>query len=275
SNAVAWLVGEEGRGVATIIEMVNLTRLDCTIGSATGMRVGVQLAAHHATHRAVFGAQLIDQPLMRNVLADLAVEAEAGATVAMWLAALTDKAVAGNEAASSLRRISLSASKYFVCKRGPIHAAEALECLGGNGYVEESRMPRLYREAPLMSVWEGSGNVAALDTLRAMAKQPESLQVFFDELDLAAGSDRRLDAFIVRLKDSIRDHDTVQHRARRVVGDMALALQGSLLVRHGHPAVADAFTASRLAGDWGSVMGTLPTGVDTATIIARATPKVG
>ena len=274
-NAVSWLVGEEGRGVATIIEMVNLTRLDCTIGSATGMRVGVQLAAHHATHRAAFGAQLVDQPLMRNVLADLAVEAEASTTVAMWLAALTDKAVAGDEGASSLRRISLSVSKYFVCKRGPIHAAEALECLGGNGYVEESRMPRLYREAPLMSVWEGSGNVAALDTLRAVAKQPESLQVFFDELDCAAGSDRRLDAFIVRLKDSIGDHDAVQYRARRVVGDMALALQGSLLVRHGHPAVADAFTASRLAGDWGSVLGTLPTGVDTATIIARATPKVG
>ena len=274
-NAVSWLVGEEGRGVATIIEMVNLTRLDCTIGSATGMRVGVQLAAHHATHRAAFGAQLVDQPLMRNVLADLAVEAEASTTVAMWLAALTDKAVAGDEGASSLRRISLSVSKYFVCKRGPIHAAEALECLGGNGYVEESRMPRLYREAPLMSVWEGSGNVAALDTLRAVAKQPESLQVFFDELDCAAGSDRRLDAFVVRLKDSIGDHDAVQHRARRIVGDMALALQGSLLVRHGYPAVADAFTASRLAGDWGSVLGTLPAGVDTATIIARATPKVG
>ena len=274
-NAVAWLVGGEGRGVATIIEMVNMTRLDCTIGTATGMRVGVQQAAHHANHRSVFGAQLIDQPLMRNVLADLAVEAEASTTVAMWLAALTDKAVAGDERANSLRRISLAVSKYFVCKRGPIHAAEALECLGGNGYVEASRMPRLYREAPLMSVWEGSGNVAALDTLRAMAKQPETLQVFFEELDAAAGADDNLDAAIVRLKDSFGDFDTLQHRARRVVGDMALALQGSLLVRYGHPAVADAFTASRLAGDWGSVFGTLPSGVDTAAIIARATPKVG
>lgn len=274
-NAVAWLVGEEGRGVATIIEMVNMTRLDCTIGSATGMRVGVQQAAHHANYRSVFGSQLIDQPLMRNVLADLAVEAEASMTVAMWLAALTDKAVAGDERANSLRRISLAVSKYFVCKRGPIHAAEALECLGGNGYVEESRMPRLYREAPLMSVWEGSGNVAALDTLRAMAKQPETLQVFFEQLDAAAGADDHLDTAIVRLKDSFGDFDTLQHRARRVVGDMALALQGSLLVRYGHPAVADAFTASRLAGDWGSVLGTLPSGVDTAAIIARATPKVG
>lgn len=274
-NAVAWLVGEEGRGVATIIEMVNMTRLDCTLGSATGMRVGVQQAVHHANDRSVFGAQLIDQPLMRNVLADLAVEAEASTTVAMWLAALTDKAVTGDERANSLRRISLSVSKYFVCKRGPIHTAEALECLGGNGYVEESRMPRLYREAPVMSVWEGSGNVAALDTLRAMAKQPETLQVFFEELDAAAGADDHLDAAIVRIKDSFGDFDSLQHRARRVVGDMALALQGSLLVRYGHPAVADAFTASRLAGDWGSVFGTLPTGVDTAAIIARATPKVG
>ncbi|MEO6471014.1 MAG: acyl-CoA dehydrogenase family protein [Aeromicrobium sp.] len=274
-NAVGWLVGEEGRGVATIIEMVNMTRLDCTIGSATGMRVGVQQATHHANNRSVFGAQLIDQPLMRNVLADLAVESEASTTVALWLAALTDKAVVGDERANSLRRIGLAVSKYFVCKRGPIHAAEALECLGGNGYVEESRMPRLYREAPLLSVWEGSGNVAALDTLRAMAKQPETLQVFFEELDSAAGADDHLDAAVVRLKDSFGDFDSLQHRARRVVGDMALALQGSLLVRYGHPAVADAFTASRLSGDWGSVFGTLPTGVDTAAIIARATPKVG
>lgn len=275
TNATAWLVGEEGRGVATIIEMVNMTRLDCTIASASGMRAGVQQAAHHANYRSAFGAPLIDQPLMRNVLADLAVEAEASTTVAMWLAALTDKAVAGDERANSLRRISLSVSKYFVCKRGPIHAAEALECLGGNGYVEESRMPRLYREAPLMSIWEGSGNVAALDTLRAMAKQPETLQVFFEELETAAGADDHLDAATARLKDSFTDVDSLQHRARRVVGDMALALQGSLLVRHGHPAVADAFTASRLAGDWGSVFGTLPTGVDAAAIIDRATPKVG
>ncbi|MGW6379334.1 acyl-CoA dehydrogenase family protein [Rhodococcus sp. NPDC055112] len=274
-EAVAWLVGEEGRGVPTIIEMVNMTRLDCTIGTATGMRVGTAQAAHHATHRSAFGAHLVDQPLMRNVLADLAVESEASTTVAMWLAALTDRATAGDEQASALRRIALAVSKYFVCKRGPIHAAEALECLGGNGYVEDSRMPRLYREAPLLSVWEGSGNVAALDTLRAMAKQPESLQAFFDELDTSAGADARLDAAIAELKASFGDLDTLEHRARRVVGDMALALQGSLLVRYGHPAVSDAFCASRLAGDWGSVFGTLPGGVDTAAIIARATPKVG
>ena len=274
-NAVAWLVGEEGRGVPTIIEMVNMTRLDCTLGSATGMRVGVQQAAHHATHRSAFGAALVDQPLMRNVLADLAIESEASTTVALWLAALTDRAVAGDEQAADLRRISLAVSKYYVCKRGPVHAAETLECLGGNGYVEESRMPRLYREAPLMSVWEGSGNVAALDTLRAMVRQPQTVQAFFDELERASGADAHLDAAVLRLKDSFTDVDSLQHRARTVVGDMAQVLQGALLVRHGHPAVADAFTRSRLGGQWGSVFGTLPTGVDTATIIERATPKVG
>ncbi|MBJ7290621.1 acyl-CoA dehydrogenase family protein [Williamsia sp.] len=274
-EATAWLVGEEGRGVPTIVEMVNMTRLDCIIGSSTGMRAGVHQATHHAVHRSAFGAALVDQPLMRNVLADLAVEAEASSTVAMWLAALTDRATAGDDRSIGLRRISLAVSKYFVCKRGPIHAAEALECLGGNGYVEESRMPRLYREAPLLSVWEGSGNVAALDTLRAMVKQPETLQIFFDELDSAGDADPRLDAAVAALKDQFSDFDTMQHRARRVVGDMALALQGALLVRYGHPSVADAFCASRLAGDWGSVFGTLPTGVDTAAIIDRATPKMG
>ena len=272
-QAVAWLVGDEGRGVPTIVEMVNMTRLDCTIGSATGMRLGTWQATHHATHRSAFGAHLVDQPLMRNVLADLSVEAEASTTVAMWLAALTDRAAAGDDRAGLLRRISLAVSKYYVCKRGPAHAAESLECLGGNGYAEDSRMPRLYREAPLMSVWEGSGNVAALDTLRAMAKQPESLQVFFDELDKAAGSDHRLDAAISSLKNAFTDFDTAQYRARRIVGDMALALQGSLLIRYGHPAVADAFCASRLSGDWGSVFGTLPHGIDTVAILERATIK--
>ncbi|TQM25425.1 acyl-CoA dehydrogenase family protein [Nocardia bhagyanarayanae] len=273
-DTVGWLVGAEGRGVPTIIEMVNLTRLDCTLGSASGMRAGVAMAVHHATHRRAFGAHLIDQPLMRNVLADLAMEAEGATTVALWLAEVTDRAVAGDETADRLRRIALAVSKYYVCKRGPIHAAEALECLGGNGYVEESRMPRLYREAPLMSVWEGSGNVAALDTLRALAKQPETLGVFFDEIEQARGADARLDAAIGALRDQFTDFDTIQYRARRVVGEMARVLQGSLLVRYGHPAVADGFAASRLGRDHGDVFGTLPHGVDTGAIIERVTPKL-
>ncbi|MEV0251274.1 acyl-CoA dehydrogenase family protein [Nocardia sp. NPDC050712] len=274
-NTLGWLVGPEGRGVPTIIEMVNLTRLDCTLGAATAMRTGVAQAAHHAAHRRAFGASLSEQPLMRNVLADLAIEAEGASTVALWLADLTDRAVAGADGADPLRRIALAVSKYYVCKRGPIHAAEALECLGGNGYVEESRMPRLYREAPLLSIWEGSGNVAALDTLRAMAKQPETLTAFFDEVKQSAGADRHLDAAIARLEGQFADFDTIQHRARRVVGDMAQILQAALLVRYGHPAVADAYTVSRLGGEHGDVFGTLPTGLDLAAILERATPKLG
>ncbi|MEV0031605.1 acyl-CoA dehydrogenase family protein [Nocardia sp. NPDC050793] len=272
-DTVGWLVGEEGRGVPTIIEMVNLTRLDCTLGSASGMRAGVAMAVHHATHRRAFGAHLIDQPLMRNVLADLALEAEGATTVGLWLAEVTDRAVSGDETADRLRRIALAVSKYYVCKRGPIHAAEALECLGGNGYVEESRMPRLYREAPLMSVWEGSGNVAALDTLRALAKQPATLGVFFDEVEQARGADARLDAAIDDLRGRFTDFDTIQYRARRVVGEMAQVLQASLLVRYGHPAVADGFVVSRLGRDHGDVFGTLPHGLDIGAIIERVTPK--
>jgi len=271
-GARGWRVGDEGRGVRTIIRMVNLTRLDCVIGSAAGMRLGVTQAVHHASYRSAFGARLIEQPLMTNVLADLAVEAEAAVAVAMRLAGAVDRAVAGDEREDLFRRIGLAVSKYWVCKRAPGHAAEALECLGGNGYVEESGMPRLYREAPLMSIWEGSGNVSALDALRAMANQPESVEVFFAELDLAAGADARLDAAVARLRKELSDLEHVQFRARRVVESMALALQGSLLVRHGPAAVADAFCASRLDGDRGVAFGTLPAGTDTGAIVDRARP---
>ncbi len=275
AEAVCWRVGAAGRGVRTIIEMVNLTRLDCVIGSAAGMRAGLEQAAHHGAHRRAFGGQLVDAPLMRNVLADLAVDAEAATTVGMWLAGLTDRALAGDVRADELRRVGLAVTKYQVCKRGPVHAAEALECLGGNGYVEESGMPRLYREAPLLSIWEGSGNVAALDALRAMTRQPHTLEVLVAELELALGADRRFDAALVELKDVLADTAGLEHRARRVAERVALVLQGSLLVRGGHPAVADAFCVSRLGGDWGAAFGTLPIGVDTSSIIARATPKVG
>jgi putative acyl-CoA dehydrogenase len=277
-DTVGWLVGEEGRGVRTIVEMVNLTRLDCTLGTATSMRTGVMNAAHHAAHRRAFGAALIDQPLMRNVIADLAVEAEASTVAALWLAEVTDRAVEGDARADAIRRIGLAVSKYYVCKRGPAHAAESLECLGGNGYVEESRMPRLYREAPLMSVWEGSGNVAALDVLRAIARQPETLEVFFDEVELARGQSLALDRAVTALRGrfaDVSDPTDIQFAARQIVGDMALVLQGSLLLRFGHPAVAEAFVSSRFGSLRGDVFGCLPAGLDIPTLLDRATPKVG
>ena len=273
-GAVAWLVGEEGRGVATIIEMVNLTRLDCTLGSATSMRQGLTHAIHHAQHRKAFGDYLLDAPLMRNVLADLAVEAEAATIVAMRMAGATDAAVRGDEREALLRRIGLAAAKYWVCKRATPHAAEAMECLGGNGYAEDSAMPRLYREAPLMGIWEGSGNVSALDTLRAMATRPECVEVLFDELGVTDNHDARLDRHVESVRSSLKDATTLEYRARSVAEDLCLALQGSLLVRHGHPAVTEAFLATRMTGgDWGGAFGTLPAGLDLAPILERAVVK--
>lgn len=269
-GTAAWLVGEEGRGVRTIVEMVNMTRLDCTLGTAAGMRTATVLAAHHARHRSAFGRRLVDQPLMRNVLADLVIESEAATTVAMRLAGATDRATRGDLAEASFRRMGLAVSKYWVCKRGPVHAGEAMECLGGNGYVEESGMPRIYRELPLLSIWEGSGNVAALDTLRAMAREPESVDQFFTEVALAAGADHRLDDAIATLKKELSDQDEVELRARRLVEQLALVLQGALLVQHAPSAVADAFCATRLARDWGSAFGTMPKGLDLDPIIERA-----
>ncbi len=277
-EALAWLVGEEGRGIRTIIEMVNMTRLDCVLGTATGMRTGLAMAAHHAAHRTAFGRKLAEQPLMASVLADLAIESEATTLAAFRLAGATDRAARGDAQEAAFRRLALAATKYWVCKRAPAHAAEALECLGGNGYIEESGMPRLYREAPLASIWEGSGNVAALDALRALTRQPESAEALFAELDQAAGADARLDQAVVRLRKEIGDPS--EARARQVAEAIALALQGALLVRYGDPAVADAFAASRLADDaggfagWGHAFGTLPAGADTAAIVRRATPRL-
>ncbi|TMQ96854.1 DNA alkylation response protein [Actinomadura soli] len=272
-NAVAWRVGDEGRGVRTIIEMVNMTRLDCVIGAASGMRHGVTAAVHHAAHRGAFGRYLIDQPLMRNVLADLAIESEAATITMLRLAGATDRSVRGDESETAFKRLGLAASKYWICKRWPAHAAEALECLGGNGYVEESGMPRLFRESPLNSIWEGSGNVAALDVLRAMAKEPQAVEALFAEIEAASGGDARLDAAVREVKDALAGTATIEVRARRIVERLALTLQGSLLVRHGHPAVADAFCATRLAGDQGGAFGTLPAGVDFGAVIERAIPK--
>src|SRR5437763_1402367 len=233
------LIGEEGRGVPAIIRMVNHTRLDCLLGATTGLRRGTLEAIHHARHRSAFGALLVDQPAMRNVLADLAVESEAATVAAMRVARSYDE-----PSEATFRRFATAVMKYWVCKRAPAHAAEALECLGGNGFVEDSGMPLLYRDAPLNSIWEGSGNVAALDVLRAMVKEPEGLPAFLAECELAGGADKRLDAHLARVRAHARDvfkGDDPQFEARRIVEDLALAQQASLLIRHAPPAVADAF----------------------------------
>jgi putative acyl-CoA dehydrogenase len=269
--ARARMVGEPGRGVPTIIQMVNHTRLDCVIGAAGGMRAAVAQATWHAAHRSAFGARLADQPAMANVLADLAIEAEAATLLAMRLARAYDEA--GRDPRAELfKRLATAVGKYHVCKRVPGHAAEALECLGGNGYVEASGMPRLYREAPLGSIWEGSGNVMALDVLRALRSTPAGLEAFLAEVEEAAGADARLDAHVARVRRELADPEQLEHRARRVVEDLALALQASLLVRFSPPALADAFCAARLDGGGGLAYGTLPAGADTAAIVARHTP---
>jgi len=269
-DAWAEIVGEEGRGVRTIIEMVNHTRLDCVIGSASLMRQAVAQATHHTAHRSAFGKLLSEQPLMLNVLADIAIESEATTILMMRLAGAFDRASDSDE--SHFRRIALAVSKYWVCKRAITVVAEALECHGGNGYVEESIMPRLYREAPLNSIWEGSGNVNALDVLRAMTREPESIAAFLAEVEIAKGSDARLDRAIADLKGELANAAEPEARARRVVEEMAVVLQGSLLVRHGDPAVADAFCASRLDGDWGHSLGTLPPSTRFASIVERHRP---
>jgi putative acyl-CoA dehydrogenase len=266
-GAWAQRLGEPGRGVPTIIEMVNHTRLDCVIGTAAGMRAAVARATWHASHRSAFGKLLAEHALMQNVLADLAIEAEAATVLAMRLARAYD-----DPSQDEFRRLATAVSKYFVCKRAPNHAYEALETHGGNGYIEDSGMPRIYREAPLSSIWEGSGNVMALDVLRALMRTPAALEAFFDEVDEAAGADARLDGFVRSLRDQFTEGETLEVRARRVVESMALALEGSLLVRYAPPAVADAFCASRLGGDHGLEYGTLPAGTDFAAIVERHTP---
>jgi putative acyl-CoA dehydrogenase len=266
-------LGPEGRGVATIIEMVGMTRLDCVSGSAALMRRAVAEATHHAAHRRAFGSALIDKPLMQNVLADLAVESEAATALAIRLAAAYDTP---SEADRALRRLGVAVGKYWVTKRAIAVAAEALECLGGNGYVEESGMPRLLREAPVNSVWEGSGNVNALDVLRALEREPDAARALIEEAALARGADNRFDAALHEVEDALShlrqsDQDGAEFQARRLVERLATVLQGSLLLRFAPTPVADAFCASRLA-DGGATFGTLPVGVDAKAIVERARP---
>ncbi|BCL26851.1 acyl-CoA dehydrogenase family protein [Streptomyces aurantiacus] len=262
-------VGDEGRGVPTIIEMVAATRLDCVLGSAGLMRQAVAQAVHHCTYREAFGGRLVDKPLMRNVLADLALESEAATALALRLAAAYDH---GGEQERAFLRLAVPAAKYWVTKRCTPVVVEALECLGGNGYVEESGMPRLLRESPLNSIWEGAGNVQALDVVRALHREPAALNAYLQEVGLARGADHRLDGAIKSLLTELADLGGVEGRARRLVERIAVVLQGSLLVRFAPPEVADAFCASRLGGDWGSSLGTLPHTLDLAAVVERARP---
>ena len=272
-GAGAQLVGEPGHGVRTIIKMVHHTRLDAAVSSAALMRQAAAQALHHAAHRSAFEKRLIDQPLMRNVLADLALESEAATLLAMRLARAFDDA-ASDPAAAGFARLATAVTKFWVCKRAPAAIAEALECLGGNGYVEESILPRLYREAPVNSVWEGSGNVVCLDALRTLTREPAALEAVLAELERVRGADLRLDAWLVRLKNCLREQADPEQQARRLVEHLALALQAALLVEHAPAAVADAFCASRLADGCGRQFGALPRGLDLAQICERARPQL-
>jgi putative acyl-CoA dehydrogenase len=266
------LVGEEGRGVRTIVEMVNHTRLDCVLGSTSIMRQGVAQASWHTHYRTAFGATLDEQPLMANVLADLILESEAATASALRLARAFD-ADAHDEHEQRIKRLVTPIIKYWTCKRAPQHAAEALECLGGAGYIEESDLPRLFRQSPVNGVWEGSGNVICLDVLRAIAREPAALDAYWEEVSLAAGADPRLDASIARLHDESKGLDEIEPRARRFVERLAIVFQGSLLVRHAPAPIADAFCASRLGGERYHAFGTLPPGIATRSIIDRSRPR--
>jgi putative acyl-CoA dehydrogenase len=270
-GAWAVMVGEEGRGVRTIIEMVNHTRLDCVIGSASLMRQAVAQATHHTAHRRAFGKLLSDQPVMMSVLADLAIESEATTILMMRLAGAFDRS--DDPAETHFKRIGVAIAKYWTCKRAIAVVAEALECHGGNGYVEESILPRLYREAPLNSIWEGSGNVNALDVLRAMQREPDSLAAYFDEV-LSAPYDRRLQRAADGLKAEIADPDAIEFRARGLVERMAVALQASLMLRFAAPAAAELFCASRLDGRGGHLFGVLPVGHDLKSVLERHRPRL-
>ena len=271
-GALAYLVGEEGRGVRTIIEMVAMTRFDCMVGSSANQRMAASQALHHAAHRSVFGARLDRQPLMMNVLADLALECEASLALTMRIARALDHRDSPHE--DALVRIATAIGKYWICKRTPQHAYEAMECIGGSGVMEDSMMPRLFRESPVNAIWEGSGNVQCLDVLRALGRTPEVLDALLAELDAAKGAYRALDEHVAALRSDLEDAGDLEHRARDLTDRMAIALQASLLARSAPSIVAAPFIASRIEGRGHHNYGALPRGTDCAAIIARATPHV-
>jgi len=270
-GALAWMVGEEGRGVRTIIEMVAMTRFDCMVGSASGQRAAAALALHHCSIRSAFGRVLNQQPLMRNVLADLVLEHEGSLALAMRIARALDHRADAHE--DALVRLVTAVGKYWICKRTPNHAYEAMECIGGSGVMEDSPFPRLFRESPVNAIWEGSGNVQCLDVLRAMARTPDTVEAFFAEAGKARGANAALDRWVDALAKEMRDLADLEYRARDLVDRMALALQAALLVQHAPAYVADAYCASRLTGTGHGNYGALPRGADCGAIIGRATPR--
>ncbi len=270
-GASAWLIGEEGRGIPTIIEMATYTRLDCVLGSSGLMRQAVAQAVHHALHRSAFQRRLVDQPLMTSVLADLALESEAATALALRLARAFDSQE--DPAETAFRRLLTPAAKYWVCKRGIALAGEAMEVLGGNGYVEECIMPRLYREMPVNSLWEGSGNVMCLDVLRALSRTPDAVEVLRGEWESARGQNPLLDRFLDRL-ETVLTSSVDEAQARRLAEMLALAIQGAMLVRFAPHFVADAFCASRLGAERSGCFGVLPAGLDLHAIVGRAAPAV-
>lgn len=272
-GAFGWMIGEEGRGIANILEMVALTRFDCMIGSAAGMRQAVTQITHHCAHRKAFGKKLIDQSLMQNVLADLALEAEAAMAMAMRMARWLDEE-RNDPRAALLVRIGTAIGKYWICKRTPGHAYEAMECIGGSGTMENSLMPRLYREAPINAIWEGCGNVQCLDVLRILQKQPEALDAYFAEILTTRGENKLFDKFTAGLQQDFADTDNLEYRARGLVERLALAMQASLLIQTGNSLVSDAFCAARLGENSGHLYGDLPTGIDCKAIIERALPQM-
>ena len=269
-GALAWMLGEEGRGVPTIIEMVAMTRFDCMVGSSSLMRQALTQAAHHCSHRQVSGRLLVEQPLMQNVLADLALESEAALALTMRMGRALDNPTDPQE--TKFARLVTAIGKYWICKRAPEMTYEASECMGGAGYVEETILPRLYREAPVNSIWEGSGNVQCLDVLRALSKEAGVLDALYAELGDGHG-DARLAAHIQRLKQDFSDTADIQYRARQLTEDTAVALQAKLLLEAGNSTVSDAFIASRLDGR-GRVYGTLPRGVEVQALVARSAPQL-
>jgi putative acyl-CoA dehydrogenase len=271
-GALGWLVGEDGRGVNAIIEMVSTTRFDCMIGSSAGQRQATLQAIYHASQRNAFGKSLIEQPLMQNVLADLQLETEGSIAMTMRIANALDHT--DNEQQKLLMRLGTAVGKYWICKRTPHHAYEAMECLGGNGVIENFITARLYRDAPINAIWEGSGNIQALDVLRAITKTPTVLTAWYDELAQSKGADMRLDQAITTLKQEFSQLDSIEYRARHLVDQMALTMQAHLLVQNGNSAVAEGFIASRLGGSGMRNTGTLPTGIDVTTLIERGNPLI-